>query len=68
MKLSREQQKELNRLRSRFPDTSQDTLKEAIFGRRCKECLGRVDIKTQRSGLDVCRCRKKVIKSLMLEG
>jgi len=65
-KLSEEQKKELLKLRNKRGSEFINirTLKDIVLGTRCQECYGRVDIHSQRQGLDLCCCHNKEKKSL----
>jgi hypothetical protein len=57
MKLTKDQQKEFLRLRKQWEDSSMtnEGIEEMLLGIRCKKCGGRL-LKSQRKGLDICRC------------
>lgn len=60
-----ENMRRFRKLRSRWSDTSKETLFEVMERKRCENCLGRL-IDTQRKGMDTCKCDKDKYKETMI--
>ncbi|MBI2173231.1 MAG: hypothetical protein HYT73_03430 [Candidatus Aenigmarchaeota archaeon] len=52
-----------NKLKKRFKreGITDQQVSDVYNRKRCEKCLGRIDIKTQRKGMNICKCKTRMV-------